>query len=116
RPVELLPEARAESAARWLAGHPGIEVVSRDRAGVFADAATLGAPRPCRWPTAGICCETWGMWRSECLSAFPFRRFALSRRSLQRNDPWRRSPKCVWQDQNEENGHVRMRTIRGMHG
>src|SRR5690606_16432650 len=23
---------------------------------------------------------------------------------------------CVWQDQNEENGHVRMRTIRGMHG
>src|SRR5690606_802494 len=29
----------------WLAGHPGIEVVSRDRAGVFADAATLGAPR-----------------------------------------------------------------------
>src|SRR5690606_24176490 len=23
---------------------------------------------------------------------------------------------CVWQDQNEENGHVRMRTIRGMRG
>src|SRR5690606_38508677 len=45
RPVELLPEARAESAARWLAGHPGIEVVSRDRAGMFADAAALGAPQ-----------------------------------------------------------------------
>src|SRR5690606_3837117 len=28
--------------------------------------------------------------------------------------PW--SNGCVWQDQNEENGHVRMRTIRGMHG
>src|SRR5690606_11399667 len=40
RPVELLPEARAGSAARWLARHPGIEVVSQDRAGVFADAAT----------------------------------------------------------------------------
>src|SRR5690554_1698881 len=93
RPVELLPEARAESAPRWLAGHPGIEVVSRDRAGVYADAATLGAPRAVQ--VADICCETWGMWRSECLSAFPFRRFALSRRSLQRNDPWRRSPKSA---------------------
>src|SRR5690606_2635527 len=27
-----------------------------------------------------------------------------------------RKVRCVWQDQNEENGHVRMRTIRGMHG
>src|SRR5690606_32806063 len=45
RPVELLPEAQAETVARWLAGHPGIEVVSRDRAGMFADAAALGAPQ-----------------------------------------------------------------------
>src|SRR5690606_33749318 len=45
RPVELLTEAQAETVARWLAGHPGIEVVSRDRAGMFADAAALGAPQ-----------------------------------------------------------------------
>src|SRR5690606_2321870 len=30
--------------------------------------------------------------------------------------PWIEVLRCVWQDQNEENGHVRMRTIRGMHG
>ena len=45
RPVALLPEARAEVLAQWLAGHPGVEVVSRDRAGVYADGAALGAPQ-----------------------------------------------------------------------
>src|SRR5690606_9946315 len=59
-----------------------IEVVSRDRAGVFPTRRRLGRPRPCRWRTAGTCCETWGMWRSECLSAFPFHRSASRRRSL----------------------------------
>lgn len=45
RPVELLPEARTEVLAQWLAKHSGIEVVSRDRAGVYADGAALGAPQ-----------------------------------------------------------------------
>jgi len=45
RPVELLPEARAEVLARWLAEHSGIEIVSRDRAGVYADGAAVGAPQ-----------------------------------------------------------------------
>lgn len=45
RPVDLLPEARADVVAQWLARHPGIEVVSRDRSGVYADGAALGAPQ-----------------------------------------------------------------------
>jgi len=44
RPVDLLPEARTEVLAQWLARYPGIEVVTRDRAGVYADGAALGAP------------------------------------------------------------------------
>ena len=42
RPVDLLPEARADALAQRLAGHPGVEVASRYRAGVYADGAALG--------------------------------------------------------------------------
>ena len=42
--VDLLPDRDAESAARWLAAHPGVEGISRDRSGVYADGATRGAP------------------------------------------------------------------------
>jgi len=45
RPVELLPEARADVLAQWLARHPTVEIVSRDRSGMYADGATLGAPQ-----------------------------------------------------------------------
>ncbi|MBB5803356.1 transposase [Saccharothrix ecbatanensis] len=44
RPVDLLPEATSDALASWLARHPGIEVVCRDRAGYFADGARRGAP------------------------------------------------------------------------
>ncbi len=43
--VELLAERSATTAADWLKRHPTIEVVSRDRAGLYADAAREGAPQ-----------------------------------------------------------------------
>lgn len=44
RPIDLLADAKAETVEAWLKQHPGIEVISRDRHTVFAQAARKGAP------------------------------------------------------------------------
>lgn len=43
--LDLLPDRTAETAAAWMKKHTEIEVVSRDRGGDYASAATLGAPQ-----------------------------------------------------------------------
>ena len=44
RLVDVLPDKSADTFARWLGEHPGVEVVSRDRGGEYAEAATRAAP------------------------------------------------------------------------
>jgi transposase len=44
RVVDLLPERSAESFAEWLAKNPTVSVISRDRSGLYAEGAELGAP------------------------------------------------------------------------
>src|SRR5581483_600375 len=41
--IDLLPDRSAESTAAWLKKHPGIEIVSRDRASLYAEAADIAA-------------------------------------------------------------------------
>jgi transposase len=45
RVVDVLPDRSADAVAQWLAQHPGITVVSRDRSGLYANGITQGAPR-----------------------------------------------------------------------
>ena len=45
RVVDILPDRRAETAARWMFHQPDVMVVSRDRGGEYASAAALGAPQ-----------------------------------------------------------------------
>ena len=44
-PIDLLADRSAETLAAWLRRHPEIEIVSRDRGGIYAEGAAMGAPQ-----------------------------------------------------------------------
>jgi hypothetical protein len=44
RVVDLLEGRTAEGLANWLRDHPGVQVITRDRGGAYAEGARQGAP------------------------------------------------------------------------
>jgi transposase len=43
--IDLLPDRDADTVAGWLRTHPGTEIVSRDRGGIYAEATRKALPR-----------------------------------------------------------------------
>jgi transposase len=43
--VDVLPDRSAAETAEWFSQHPEIEIVSRDRCGLYAQGAREGAPQ-----------------------------------------------------------------------
>lgn len=45
QPIDLLPDRTASTLAKWLENHPGVEIITRDRAKAYKEGATLGCPQ-----------------------------------------------------------------------
>ncbi len=82
RPIDILPDRTAATLLNWLATHPSVEIIARDRSTEYARGAAAGAPQ------ARQVADRWHLLHNlrEALERLLHRRYAALAR-LPRPDP-----------------------------
>lgn len=99
--IDVLADRKAETSATWMASHPEIELVSRDRGGDYASAAATGAPQAVQCADRFHILKNLGEALEGCLSRhLAAKRHKQTQEMLEEHNPiWevprsaRRSPK-----------------------
>lgn len=110
--IDVLPDRKAETAANWMASHPEIELVSRDRGSDDASAATIGTPQAIQCADRFHILKNLGDALDGCLSRhLATQRRTQTQQTLEKHSPIgevprsaRRSPKveCLQQAYREK--------------
>ena len=119
RVIDLLPDRDANTVAAWLRQHPGTEIISRDRGGIYAEAARRAAPHAVqvadRWHLLRNLSEALGhaLAPHHRLFSHPERtsRPADPKPATARIAPWSRRELLV-QEANRERRHERWKQVR----
>ncbi len=69
--VDVLSDRSADIVARWLCQHPSVEIVSRDRCGLYAEGARRGALGPSRTWGCLRCAAEWTSSPALCNNMVP---------------------------------------------
>ncbi len=108
RLIDVLPDRTAATVTAWLAAHPDIDLISRDRGADYAAAATAGAPQ------AVQVCDRWHLLRnlSEYVTVFLARMRAQIRKASQTLAPLAEEDPFEDQRKAEVEATERVRTQR----
>jgi len=94
--IDVLADRKAETSATWIASHPEIKLVSRDRGGDYASAAATGAPQAVQCADCFHMLKNLGEALEGCLARhFATKRKAQTQKTLEEHLPIEQAPRSV---------------------